>query len=956
MDGWMQVGYEHSLPKKKKNTNHRFVLIFRHGNMASVSHDSGISIIDLAKAKCDRECLDCGVLHDGLLSQEDSGLVPLIRTLRVKRPSTIFGRPTYEIAEGEDGLSRRYLYSVGAHLADQKGVNGNSIDGCDSIVVSRQSPMHRETDGLNWFTYTSSRKQGGGALFISYRNKSPIRVFRSSDLDSPFAPPIRENHLTNYRYDGLYTITKAWDSKGKRTDEDIPIGGTQYTFLLARLNSEIVVGPKADARNELKASGIWSKIQLSHGPKDHLDFVLSRPDFTDLPVLPNDVFDESASIVNYAALEAAKSRGEPDVKDFILSTLRRAMAKIEHKCARYATRCNESAGDSYNSTTNDRAHSLQSSWTGTIAIPSNSYYSLYSKRQKCSNYLQSKDDYGCQQISDFAESNHSPSGNNNRNKGASNDIECLECGPLGENQNLSTGQQQRYVKAVTENESVEKKELKESRNRHRRAVKQRRSLQLGRWMFQSSISHSTNRDPAPSGRLIEMKLEWRAIKSKGNQPREKINQVCPDEINDIYAGNNIGQLEMITASTPPRTKSVECHEKMSLDDRWKRRHSELKLLVAQHGQSGIKTAHLGNRRLTSWINRQRSLYRANQAGKVTTLTQDRIELLSHLGFDWNPKRVKVPRPHSAPFTFDTFVSPITRNKQAYRLIKDFSYRYRHPKKSGFCIGSGVLDSFVDFSLSLSSMETRKLRLPASSAEAAIDTRRMRELQSEKVLSSSSSKAASTRPIRPRFKAISEANYQVLDPPLTAQVYLGRRKTRIKLFKITLKVPVTKEKNAEVAAATPDDFGTTELVEGVATIITAKPGISGTKKMLDISSSNLVLPNTLLDKGGTEIYDSAVSNTLPATSRQSKQDISDYDDVNNNPIETARTQVSTKQQLLNTSHEIVAIGMPLEHVLTSRFRSKRKRGPSEAHTIPTPHCRMRIGGRLEVVQRVRIRWR
>lgn len=839
--------------------------------------------------------------------------------------------------------------------------------------------MHRETDGLNWFTYTSSRKQGGGALFISYLNKSPIRVFRSSDLDSPFAPPTRKNNLTNYRYsfpknsffllrfliankfqrfcirryDGLYTITKAWDSKGNKTDEDIPVGGTQYTFLLARLNSKTVVVPQADARNELNASGIWSKIQLSHGQKDHIDFVWPHPDLTILPVLPNDIFDESASIVNNAALEAAKSRGEHDVKDFILSTLRKAIAKIEQKCPQYATRYNESAGDSHSSTRNDIAHSLRSSWTGTIAIPPNSYYSFYSQRQNCANYLHCKADYGCEQRSYFA-SNHSPSGNNNQNKRPSKDIECLNCGPIGKTQNLHTGQQQRYVKGVTEYESVEcdkKKERKESCNGRRSAVKQRRSLQLGRWIFQSSISHSTNDDAVPSGRLNEMKLEWRAIKSKGNQTREIMNQICPDE---AYAGNGIGQLEMITASIPPKAKSVECHEKMSLDDRWKRRHSELKLLVARRGQPDIKTACLGNRRLTSWVNRQRSLYRANQAGKVTTLTQDRIALLNHLGFDWNPKKVKVPRPHSAPFTNDTFVSHITKNKQAYRLIKDFSYRYRHSKKNSYCIGSGVFDSFVDFSLSLSSMEIRKQCLIASSPSAAIDTKRKREFQQEKVLSSSSSKAFSNRPIRPRFLAISEANYQLLDPPLTAQVYLGRRKTIIKLLKVTLKVPVTKEKNAEVAAATPDDLGTTDLVEGVATINTAKPEILRMEKMFYRSSSNLVLPNTLLDKGGTGIYDSAVSITLPTTSGRSQQDTSNYDDINN--IETERSQFPTKQQLLNTPHEIVALGTPLEHVLTSRLRSKRKRGLSEAHTIPTPHCRMRIGGRLEIVQRVRIRWR
>ena len=59
--------------------------------------------------------------------------------------------------------------------------------------------MYREEDGLSWFMYTSSRKQGGGALCFSYRCKSPVRVFRSSDLDGSFAPPLRDFNLTSYR-------------------------------------------------------------------------------------------------------------------------------------------------------------------------------------------------------------------------------------------------------------------------------------------------------------------------------------------------------------------------------------------------------------------------------------------------------------------------------------------------------------------------------------------------------------------------------------------------------------------------------------------------------------------------------------------------------------------------------------------------------------------------------------
>ena len=42
----MQKGYEHSLPKEKKITSSRFVLIFRNGISGSVNRDSGLSLID----------------------------------------------------------------------------------------------------------------------------------------------------------------------------------------------------------------------------------------------------------------------------------------------------------------------------------------------------------------------------------------------------------------------------------------------------------------------------------------------------------------------------------------------------------------------------------------------------------------------------------------------------------------------------------------------------------------------------------------------------------------------------------------------------------------------------------------------------------------------------------------------------------------------------------------------
>ena len=56
--------------------------------------------------------------------------------------------------------------------------------GCNSVVVSRQSQAHREWDGLVWLTYTSNKFHGGAALWFSFCNSLAIRVFVSSDGNS----------------------------------------------------------------------------------------------------------------------------------------------------------------------------------------------------------------------------------------------------------------------------------------------------------------------------------------------------------------------------------------------------------------------------------------------------------------------------------------------------------------------------------------------------------------------------------------------------------------------------------------------------------------------------------------------------------------------------------------------------------------------------------------------------
>ncbi len=119
-----------------------------------------------------------------------------------------------------------HLYTkLNAHRSLQGGVNGNMNQGCDSVIVSRQSQAHREWDGLVWLTYTSNKFQGGAALWFSFCNSLAIRVFVSSDGNSVFVPLAFPDGKTSYRFVGLYNITCAWDQDGNQVQ-----GGKKVTF------------------------------------------------------------------------------------------------------------------------------------------------------------------------------------------------------------------------------------------------------------------------------------------------------------------------------------------------------------------------------------------------------------------------------------------------------------------------------------------------------------------------------------------------------------------------------------------------------------------------------------------------------------------------------------------------------------------------------------------------------
>jgi hypothetical protein len=304
--------------------------------VASVPIDSGVALTDLASSVQDPGGIEDGRIvveeeeEDNLSFKENGGIhdckdrnnndnnsdgdvTSLFSRLRVKRPLVAFGHPPIHNLITEGALyTRRHLYSTYAHRADQRGVNGNMVHGCDSIVVSRQSWYHREEDGLCWLRYTSNRSQGGGALLISCVRQLPIRVFRSSKINNTlYSPQEFIGGKTSYRYDGLYVVTRVWDqigqlvtipdrvSGGREEENDViknfPGDGIQYTFHLERLlcKSSLPTRLTNDVgnTNELSINELWTKIQISNATLSlQLPFVPPIPTHLEiLPELVNDI-------------------------------------------------------------------------------------------------------------------------------------------------------------------------------------------------------------------------------------------------------------------------------------------------------------------------------------------------------------------------------------------------------------------------------------------------------------------------------------------------------------------------------------------------------------------------------------------------------------------------------------------------------------------------------------------
>lgn len=253
----MQVHYEHCIPKKEEDPiAKRTVVVFRHGKQNDVMFDTGNSVLEND--------------HQADL-QMDATFSSAVK----------FGHPSSDIIEGKEVYTKETLIQSGAHHFERRWVSGTMRDGCDSVLVERQDLLLREDDGLCWLQITSARNEGGASLYQSFVNKTPIRVFRSSELDSRYAPDVYQDEIGQvlYRYDGLYAVKAIWDSDGDETDEAPPADGSQYTFLLTRypkLPADESTEPEM-IYNHMSVQELWNEIQKRRQILKPRPFQLSHP-------------------------------------------------------------------------------------------------------------------------------------------------------------------------------------------------------------------------------------------------------------------------------------------------------------------------------------------------------------------------------------------------------------------------------------------------------------------------------------------------------------------------------------------------------------------------------------------------------------------------------------------------------------------------------------------------------
>lgn len=137
----------------------------------------------------------------------------------------------------------------GAHGSRMGGIAGKRNVGAYSIVISDGGYDDKDLGDIVWYTGSGDSKEGdqpmtnaNHALATSFSRGLPVRVIRTSKLDSKFAPS------KGLRYDGLYKV--AWYGQVEG-----PHGYKVWKYKMVRLPDQDPIRREVPTRVELRTLG-----------------------------------------------------------------------------------------------------------------------------------------------------------------------------------------------------------------------------------------------------------------------------------------------------------------------------------------------------------------------------------------------------------------------------------------------------------------------------------------------------------------------------------------------------------------------------------------------------------------------------------------------------------------------------------------------------------------------------
>ncbi|ORX41032.1 PUA-like domain-containing protein [Kockovaella imperatae] len=231
------------------------------GDGSSIGSPSSVRSSTIAGSRTGSSTLvdDDEFIHD---KEEDEDAKDMARQrnaqrmgVRTQDPKQFGHIPGVEV--GRWWASRMDCSTDAIHAPTVAGISGNEEDGAWSVALSGGYPD--DVDLGEAFTYTGSGGRDlkgtknnpknlrtapqtsdqsfsnpkNAALKRSAETRQPVRVIRGFKLDSPYAP------LGGYRYDGLYTVEKAWMAAGLTRGV---VGGKSRALMVCRYAFKRVPG------------------------------------------------------------------------------------------------------------------------------------------------------------------------------------------------------------------------------------------------------------------------------------------------------------------------------------------------------------------------------------------------------------------------------------------------------------------------------------------------------------------------------------------------------------------------------------------------------------------------------------------------------------------------------------------------------------------------------------------